>query len=73
MIADSADYSHSAVSKRIHGKLTGREQCGRRRCTSIRDERMVKRGQMKNFCQLHKEWTEAGPQSGVSFLVSSRS
>lgn len=33
----------SAVSKHINGKLTGRENCGRRRCISNMTDRSFKR------------------------------
>lgn len=64
VIAERAGCSQSAVSKHIHGKLTGREKCGRKRCTSNRDDRslekIVKQSRFKNLGELHKEWTEAG-------------
>uniref|UniRef100_A0AAY5KDZ4 Transposase Tc1-like domain-containing protein n=1 Tax=Esox lucius TaxID=8010 RepID=A0AAY5KDZ4_ESOLU len=64
VIAERAGCSQSAVSKHIHGKLTGREKCGRKRCTSNRDDRslqrIVKQTRFKNLGELHKEWTEAG-------------
>ena len=64
VIAEKAGSSQSAVSKHIHGKLTGREKCGRKRCPSNRDDRsldrIVRQSRFKNFGELHKEWTEAG-------------
>ncbi|XP_008293500.1 uncharacterized protein rbis [Stegastes partitus] len=63
-IAEKAGCSQSSVSKHINGKLSGRDKCGRKRCTSNRDdrslERLVKEGPFKNLGELHKEWTEAG-------------
>ena len=36
--AERADCSQSAVSKYIYRKLTERKKCGRKRCTSNRDD-----------------------------------
>ncbi len=56
--------SQSAVSRHINRKLSGREKCGRKRCTSSRDdrslERIVRKRPFKCVGELHKEWTEAG-------------
>ena len=64
IIAERAGCSQSTVSKHIHGNLTGREKCGRKRCTSNRDDRrlekIVKQSRFKNLGELHKVWTEAG-------------
>ena len=39
-------------------------KCGRKRCTSSRDDRslekIVRKGPFKNVGDFHKEWTEAG-------------
>ena len=63
VIAKEAGCSQSAVSKHINGKLNGRKKCGRKRCTSNRDngslERIVKRSSFKNSGEIHKEWTAA--------------
>src|SRR4029434_3708011 len=62
VIAGRAGCSQSALSKHIHGKLTGREKCGRKRCPSNWHdrslERIVKQSRCKNLGELH-EWTEA--------------
>lgn len=64
VIAERAGCSQSAVWNHIHGKLTGWEKCGRKTCTSSRNDRslegIVKQSQFKNVGDLHKEWTEAG-------------
>src|SRR4029434_4057574 len=64
VIAKEAGCSQSAVSKHINGKMNGRKKCGRKRCTSDRDnrslERIVKRSPFKNLGEIHKKWTEAG-------------
>ena len=64
VVAERAGCSQSAVSKHIHGNLPGRGKCGRKRCTSNRDDRslekIVKQSRFKNLGELHKEWTEAG-------------
>ena len=43
VIAKEAGCSQSAVSKHINGKLNGRKKCGRKRCTSNRDNRSLER------------------------------
>ncbi len=49
---------------RLHAKLTGRKDLGRKRYTSNRDDRKlentVKQSRFKHLGELHKEWTEAG-------------
>ena len=52
VIAERAGCSQSAVSKHIHGKLTGREKCGRKRCPSNRDDRSLERSQAKQIQEL---------------------
>ncbi len=57
-IAKEAGCSQSAVSKHVNRK------CGRKRCTTSRENRslmrIVKQNRFKNLGELHKEWTEAG-------------
>ncbi len=53
-IAKEAGCSQSAVSKHVNRNLSGRKKCGRKRCTTNRENRF------KNLGELHKEWTEAG-------------
>ena len=64
VIAKEVGYSQSAVSKHINRKLSGRAKCGRKRCTSSRDdrslERIVRKRPFKSVGELHKDWTEAG-------------
>ncbi len=59
-----AGCSQSAVSKHVNRRLSGRKKCGRKRCTTNRENRslmrIVKQNQFKNLGELHKEWTEAG-------------
>ncbi len=63
-IAKEAGCSQSAVSKHVNRKLSGRKKCGRKICTTKRENRslmrIVKQNRFKNLCELHKEWTEAG-------------
>ncbi len=44
--------------------LSGRKKCGRKRCTTNRENRslmrIVKQNRFKNLGELRKEWTEAG-------------
>ena len=64
VIAKEVGCSQSAVSKHINRKLSGRAKCGRKRCTSSRDdrslERIVRKRPFKSVGELHKDWTEAG-------------
>ncbi len=54
---------HRAVSKHINREAKGRKRCGRKKCTSNRDnrtlERIVKQNPFKNVGEIHKEWTAA--------------
>ncbi len=63
-IAKEAGCSQSAVSKHVNRKLSERKKCGRKRCTTNRENRslmrIVKQNGFKNLGELHKKWTEAG-------------
>ncbi len=63
-IAKEAGCSQSAVSKHVNRKLSWRKKCGRKRCTTNRENRslmrIVKQNRFKNLGELHKEWTETG-------------
>ncbi len=63
-IAKEAGCSQSAVSKHVNRKLSGWKKCGRKRCTTNRENRslmrIVKQNRFKNLGELHKEWTDAG-------------
>ncbi len=52
------------MSKHINREAKGRKICGRKKCTSNRDnhtlERIVKQNSFKNVGEIHKEWTAAG-------------
>ncbi len=52
------------MSKHINREAKGRKRCGRKKCTSNRDnrtlERIVKQNPFKNVWEIHKEWTAAG-------------
>ncbi len=62
--AKEAGCSQGAVSKHVNRKLSGRIKCGRKRCTTKRENHsfmtIVKQNWFKNLGELHKEWTEAG-------------
>ncbi len=64
VIAKEAGCSQSSVSKHINSEAKGRKRCGRKKCTSNRDnrtlERIVKQNPFKNVGEIHKEWTAAG-------------
>ncbi len=63
VIAKEAGCSQSSVSKHINREAKGRKRCGRKKCTSNRDnrtlERIVKQNPFKNVGEIHKEWTAA--------------
>ncbi len=63
-IAKEAGCSQSAVSKHVNRKLSEMKKCGRKRCSTNRENRslmrIVKQNRFKNLGELHKEWTEAG-------------
>ncbi len=63
-IAKDAGCSQSAVSKHVNRELSGRKKCGRKRCTTNRENRslmrIVKQNRFKNLGELYKEWTDAG-------------
>ncbi len=64
VIVKEAGCSQSAVSKHVNRMLSGRKKCGRKRCTTNRENRslmrIVKQNRFKNFGECHKEWTEPG-------------
>uniref|UniRef100_A0A9J8CAJ3 Transposase Tc1-like domain-containing protein n=1 Tax=Cyprinus carpio carpio TaxID=630221 RepID=A0A9J8CAJ3_CYPCA len=64
VIAKEAGCSQRSVSKHINREAKGRKRCGRKKCTSNRDnrtlERIVKQNPFKNVGEIHKEWTAAG-------------
>ncbi len=59
LIAKEPGCSQSAVSKNVNRELSGRKKCGRKRCTTNRENRslmrIVKQNQFKNLGELHKE------------------
>lgn len=63
-IAKTSGCSQSAVSKYLSGKATGRARCGRKRCTTKRDdrtlERTVKKDRFGNVGEIHKKWRQTG-------------
>uniref|UniRef100_A0A9J7ZJJ2 Transposase Tc1-like domain-containing protein n=1 Tax=Cyprinus carpio carpio TaxID=630221 RepID=A0A9J7ZJJ2_CYPCA len=64
VIAKETGRSQSSVSKHIDREAKGRKRCGRKKCTSNRDnrtlERIVKQNPFKNVGEIHKNWTAAG-------------
>lgn len=64
VIAKEAGCSQSSVSKHINRQAKGRKKCGRKKCTSSRDNRTLQRivttNPFKNVGEIHKEWTAAG-------------
>ncbi len=64
VITERCGCLQSAVSKHIKCKVDWKEEFGRKRCKSNRDDRKlentVKQSWFKHLGELHKEWTEAG-------------
>ncbi len=58
VIAKEAGCSQSSVSKHINREVKGRKRCGRKKCTSNRDNRtlemIVKQNPFKNVGEIHK-------------------
>ena len=87
VIAKEAGYSQSSVSKQINRVAKGRKRCGRKQCTSNRDNRTLERIVKKMWgrftkCGLQLESVLQEPPrtdvcktwvSAVAFLVSSHS
>ncbi len=75
-IAKEAGCSQSAVCKHDNRRLSGRKKCGRKRCTTNRENhslmRIVKQNRFKNLGELHKEWTEAGVNAKASRATTHR-
>ncbi len=62
VIAKEAGCSQSSLSKHIN-RAKGRKRCGRKKCTSNRDNRTLERIVKQNHSKMwgiHKEWTAAG-------------
>ncbi len=63
VIAKEAGCSQSSVSKHINREVKGRKRCGRKKCTSNRDnrtlERIVKQNPFKNVGEIHYAQTYA--------------
>ncbi len=57
-IAKETGCSQSSVSKHINREAKGRKRCGRKKCSSYRDnrtlERIVKQNPFKNVGEIHK-------------------
>ncbi len=62
VIAKEAGCSQSSVSKHINRESKGRKRCGRKKCTSNRDnctlERIVKQNPFKNVGEIHCSWSQ---------------
>ncbi len=74
--AKEAGCSQSAVSKHVNRKLSGSEKCGRKRCTTNRENRslmrIVKQNRFNNLGELYKEWTEAGVKASRARITHRR-
>ncbi len=63
-IAKEAGCSQSAVFKHVNRKLSGREKCGRKRCTTNRENRslmrIVKQNRLKNWVNFTRNGLRLG-------------
>ena len=62
VIAKEVGCSQSAVSKHINGKMNGRKKCGRKRCTSNRDNRSLEWTRNEAHSRIWERFTRSGLQ-----------
>ncbi|CAI5682907.1 unnamed protein product [Oreochromis niloticus] len=66
-ISERIGCSQSAVSRHLSGKSVGRKMCGRKRCTTRRGDRTLRKTVEKDRFQtlgdLRKQWTESGVET----------
>lgn len=76
VIATRAGCSQSAVCRHLSKQSKGREKCGRKRCTSKRDDRklniIIKQNRFKNVPELQKQWARSGAKETVSRTTTFR-
>lgn len=62
VIAKEAGCSQSSVSKHINRQAKGRKKCGRKKCTSSRDNRTLQRIVTTNHSKMWGRSTKSGLQ-----------
>ncbi len=62
VIAKEAGCSQSSVSKHINREAKGRKRCGRKKCTSNRDNRTLERIVKQNHSKMWGRFTKSGLQ-----------
>uniref|UniRef100_A0A9J8CXR7 HTH cro/C1-type domain-containing protein n=1 Tax=Cyprinus carpio carpio TaxID=630221 RepID=A0A9J8CXR7_CYPCA len=66
-ISERIGCSQSAVSRHLSGKSVGRKKCGKKRCTTRRGDRtlrkIVEKDRFQTLGDLRKQWTESGVET----------
>ncbi|CAM4656440.1 unnamed protein product [Leuciscus chuanchicus] len=66
-ISERIGCSQSAVSRHLSGKSVGRKKCGKKRCTTRRGDRtlrkIVDKDRFQTLEDLRKQWTESGVET----------
>uniref|UniRef100_A0A9J7ZNL0 HTH cro/C1-type domain-containing protein n=1 Tax=Cyprinus carpio carpio TaxID=630221 RepID=A0A9J7ZNL0_CYPCA len=66
-ISERIGCSQSAVSRHLSGKSVGRKKCGKKRCTTRRGDRtlrkIVEKERLQTLGDLRKQWTESGVET----------
>ncbi|CAM4590576.1 unnamed protein product [Leuciscus chuanchicus] len=66
-ISERIGCSQSAVSRHLSGKSVGRKKCGKKRCTTRRGDRtmrkIVEKDRFQTLEDLRKQWTESGVET----------
>uniref|UniRef100_A0A9J8BZ89 Transposase Tc1-like domain-containing protein n=1 Tax=Cyprinus carpio carpio TaxID=630221 RepID=A0A9J8BZ89_CYPCA len=66
-ISELIGCSQSAVSRHLSGKSVGRKKCGKKRCTTRRGDRtlrkIVEKDRFQTLGDLRKQWTESGVET----------
>ncbi|KAI2645915.1 Transposable element Tcb1 transposase [Labeo rohita] len=66
-ISERIGCSQSAVSRHLSGMSVGRKKCGRKRCTTRRGDRtlrkIVEKDRFQTLGDLRKQWTESGVET----------
>uniref|UniRef100_A0A9J8BQM3 HTH cro/C1-type domain-containing protein n=1 Tax=Cyprinus carpio carpio TaxID=630221 RepID=A0A9J8BQM3_CYPCA len=66
-ISERIGCSQSAVSRHLSGKSVGRKKCGKKRCTTRRGDRtlrkIVEKDRFQTLGDLRKQWTKSGVET----------
>uniref|UniRef100_A0A9J7Z777 HTH cro/C1-type domain-containing protein n=1 Tax=Cyprinus carpio carpio TaxID=630221 RepID=A0A9J7Z777_CYPCA len=76
-ISERIGCSQSAVSRHLSGKSVGRKKCGKKRCTTRRGDRtlrkIVEKDRFQTLGDLRKQWTESGVETSRATVHRVRS